>query len=90
MHGSHLKQLSWGLGRSGGPLARPEKGGHVVGNRLDDKNEVWDEGYFTFDREMDQDNDNLLVEVLTAENGGKKVTILQIHANEEKDEICLR
>ena len=56
-----------------------------VGARMNEQREVWDEGYLSFERAMDQDNDNLEVEILDVAVGQCKVRLLQIIAQEAKD-----
>ena len=56
--------------------------GKFVAERMDDNNEVWDEGYLSFDRPMDQDIDRLDISILEATVGHKKFTCLQITANQ--------
>ena len=60
--------------------------GKFVSERMDESNEVWDEGYLSFDRPMDDDVDNLEISVLDAKVGHKNYTCLQIVANEATKE----
>ena len=60
--------------------------GKFVAERMDDNNEVWDEGYLTFDRAMDTDDDKIDVEILKAKHGHKSYTLLQIVAQQAHDD----
>ena len=64
--------------------------GKFVHERMDDESQVWDTGYLSFDRPMDQDQSNIKVEVLDAKVGQKKYTILQIVAREAVAEANIR
>ena len=58
-------------------------GKHVY-DRLDENNEVWDEGFFSFDRPMNEDSNILEVEILDVKVGAKEVKLLQITAQEAR------
>lgn len=59
--------------------------GKYVRSRMNEFNEVWDDGFITFDREMDTDLASLNVQVLDCTIGSKKTTLLQITAREAKE-----
>ena len=56
--------------------------GKFVHERIEEDNQVWDEGFLSFDRPMEQDSSYLTVEVLDAKVGEKNYTLLQIVAQE--------
>jgi hypothetical protein len=65
--------------------------GLYVKSKMDKTNQVWDEGFIAFDREMDLDLNNLEVQVLEVEHGQKKGTILEITAKEaSSDDIEMK
>ena len=60
--------------------------GKFVHERINEDGQVWDEGYLSFDRPMNQDSSKINVEVLDAKVGAKKFTLLQIVAEEDVHE----